>query len=112
VSVESVDRTRSRRVGVLSRNNRANITQMGALKGRRQRTRDGERTLFANVGVDVISVLDAGAAALNLSRGAYIEHLIREMPTDERGLPPWLAERADAEQLPLTTREEPERAAA
>jgi hypothetical protein len=87
------------------------ITGMGAPKGRKQRVKDGERALFANVGGDVIERLDAGAASLNLSRGAYIEHLVRSMPIDERGLPPWVAELADAEQLPLTG-EEPDRAAA
>jgi hypothetical protein len=79
---------------------------MGAPKGRRQRDRDGERALFANVGADVIDRLDAGAKTLNLSRGAYIELLVRTMPVDDRGLPPWLADLADAEQLPLDGREE------
>ena len=86
---------------------------MGAPKGRPKRQRDGERTLFVNVGADVIERLDAGATALNMSRGAYVELLVRAMPVDERGLPPWLAELADAEQLPLNGREEcPHQAAA
>ena len=85
---------------------------MGAPKGRKQREQDGERPLFVKVGNDVVDRLDAGARSLNLSRGAYIEHLVRSMPVDERGLPPWLADEADAEQLPLGHGEEPERAAA
>jgi hypothetical protein len=88
------------------------ITPMGAPKGRRQREQDGERPLFVKVGNDVVDRLDDGARSLNLSRGAYIEHLIRSMPVDERGLPPWLADEVDAEQLPLGHGEEPERAAA
>ena len=102
----------SRRVAVLSRNGVAMIGVMGAPKGRKQRDRDGERVLFANVGADVIDVLDAGAAAMNMSRGAYVERLVRGMPVDERGLPPWMAELADTEQLPLNGGEEPSRAAA
>lgn len=85
---------------------------MGAPKGRPKRKVDGDRTLFANVGGDVIDRLDDGAAALNMTRAAYLERLVREMPVDERGLPPWMAEVADAEQLPLTAREESGRAAA
>lgn len=85
---------------------------MGAPKGRAKRRVDGDRTLFANVGGDVIDRLDAGAVAINMTRAAYIEHLIRSMPVDQRGLPPWLADEADAEQLPLGRGEEPERAAA
>ena len=84
---------------------------MPAPKGRKQRAKNGDRPLYAQVDADVIERLNDGAAALNLSRGAYIEVLVRLMPVDERGLPPWLAELADAEQLPLTG-EEPERAAA
>jgi hypothetical protein len=79
---------------------------MGAPKGRRQRDRDGERALFVKVGEDVIERLDAGAAVLNMPRGAYVELLVRRMLVDERGLPPWLAEKADAEQLPLGPGEE------
>jgi hypothetical protein len=85
---------------------------MGAIKGRPKRRVDGDRTLFANVGGDVIERLDAGAVALNISRAAYIERLVREMPVDERGLPAWMAEQADAEQLPLYEGREPDRAAA
>ena len=88
------------------------ISSMGAPKGRKQRDRDGERVLFANVGADVIERLDAGAAEMNMSRGAYVERLVREMPVDERGLPPWMAELADAERLPVNQREGPDQAAA
>lgn len=102
----------SRRVADVSRNGCVMIGVMGAPKGRKQRERDGARVLFANVGDDVIERLDVGAAELNMSRGAYVERLIREMPVDERGLPPWLAELADAEQLPVNQRGEPGRAAA
>lgn len=84
---------------------------MGAPKGRPKRQRDGDRTLFANVGADVIERLEAGAVALNMTRAAYIERLVREMPVDSRGLPRWLAEIADVEQLSVT-REEPEPVAA
>ena len=59
---------------------------MAATKGRRMRRRDGERVLFANVGSDVIERLDAGAITTNMSRGAYLEQLIRAMPVDDRGL--------------------------
>ncbi len=103
---------RPRRVDIVSRNECDMIAGMGAPKGRKQRERDGARVLFANVGDDVIDRLDAGAAELNMSRGAYVERLIREMPVDERGLPPWLAELADAEQLPVNPRKGPDQAAA
>ncbi len=82
------------------------IAVMPAPKGRKQRERNGERALYAQVGSDVVDLLDLGAAALNLSRGAYIERLLRGLPVDERGLPPWLAAEADAEQLPLGDGEE------
>jgi hypothetical protein len=88
------------------------MRRMGAPKGRPKRRVDGDRTLFANVGGDVIERLDAGAAAVNMTRAAYIEHLVRSMPVDERGLPPWLVDEADQGQLPLGRGEEPERAAA
>jgi hypothetical protein len=88
------------------------IDGMGAPKGRPKRLIDGDRTLFANVGGDVIDRLDAGAAAVNMTRAAYIERLVREMPVDEQGLPPWMAEHAAAEQLPLYEGREPDRAAA
>jgi hypothetical protein len=87
------------------------IGDMAAPKGRPHRLVVGERTLFAKVGGDVIDVLEAGAAATNMTRAAYIERLVRAMPVDERGLPPWLADSVDAEQLPLSG-EEPDRAAA
>jgi hypothetical protein len=102
---------RTRRVAVNPRNSWAMIDGMGAPKGRGRRATDGERTLFANVGGDVIDRLDAGAAAVNMSRAGYLERLIREMPVDERELPLWLAELVDVEQLPLTQREDPKRAA-
>lgn len=79
---------------------------MGAPKGRPKRQVNGDRTLYADVGGDVIERLDAGAKALNMTRAAYIERLVREMPVDERGLPPFLAALADAEQLPLGAGEE------
>jgi hypothetical protein len=85
---------------------------MAAPRGRQRRRVDGDRTLFANVGGDVIDRLEAGAVAVNMTRAAYLEHLVRSMPVDERGLPPWIAEAFDAGQLPLTWGEEPERAAA
>lgn len=112
MTIRSENRTGSRRVDVLSINNGTTITDVAAPKGRRQRDKDGERALFANVGADVIARLDVGAAALNMSRGAYIEHLVREMPVNERGLPSWLAELANVEQLPLHEEEEPDRVAA
>ncbi len=62
--------------------------------------------LYAEVATDVVDLLEAGAVALNVTRAAYIEELVRGMPVDERGLPPWLAAKADAEQLPLATGEE------
>ena len=102
---------RSRRVATVPRNPHAMIEGMAAPKGRPQRARNGERALYAEVAPDIIERLEAGAVALNLSRAAYIERLVREMPVDERGLPPWLAELADAEQLPLMQQEEPKRAA-
>lgn len=101
-----------RRVGVLYINDHAMITRMGAPKGRKQREQDGERPLFVKVGNDVVDRLDAGARLLNLSRGAYIEHLVRSMPVDERDLPFWLVMEVDTAQLPLGRGEEPDRAAA
>jgi hypothetical protein len=91
----------------------ATIIHMPAPKGRPQQEKKGECALYAQVAPDVVARLNAGAAALNISRGAYIDRLVRLMPVDDRSLPPWLAEMADAEQLPLLRRgEEPERAAA
>ena len=90
----------------------ATIIPMPAPKGRPQQEKKGEAALYAQVAPDVIARLNAGAAALNISRGAYIDRLVRSMPVDERGLPPWLADEADAEQLPLGRGEEPDRAAA
>jgi hypothetical protein len=88
------------------------IMPMPALKGRPRQEKKGEAALYAQVAPDVIARLNAGAAALNISRGAYIDRLVRLMPVDDRSLPPWLAELADAEQLPMGRGEEPDRAAA
>jgi len=90
------------------------IDSMGAPKGRQRRADGSEfKTLFAYVGTDVIDILDIGAKTANLTRAAYLERLVRAMPLDENGLPPWLAELVTEGQLPLgTTREEPARAAA
>jgi hypothetical protein len=84
---------------------------MGALKGRPKRQRDGDHPLFARVSTDVIDRLDAGAAALHMSRAAYVERLLLEMPVDDEGLPPWLLIWRD-EQLPLSTGKEPAQSAA
>lgn len=106
------NRTRSRRAYVLHMIDSATITCMPPPKGRPQREKKGECGLYAQVATDVVARLNAGAAALNISRAAYIERLVREMPVDERGLPTWLAELADSEQLPLSDWKEPDRAAA
>lgn len=89
------------------------IAGMAAPKGRPQRERDGEKVLFVRAAADVIERLEAGAVALNMSRAAYVEMLVREMPVDWRGLPSWLADKADADQLPLNldTGKEPPAAA-
>jgi hypothetical protein len=90
------------------------ICGMGAPKGRQRRADGGEfKTLFAYVGTDVIDILDVGAKTANLTRAAYLERLVREMPLEENGLPPWLVEAITDGQLPpSTTGEEPGRAAA
>ena len=64
---------------------------MATPKGRSRRAKNGDSALYAQVGADVIKLLNAGAEALNITRGAYIERLVREMPVDGRGLPRWLA---------------------
>jgi hypothetical protein len=74
---------------------------MAAPKGRKMRARDGERVLFANVASDIIERLDAGAAVLGCSRAAYLEEFVRRMPVDEFGLPSWVHDEVDQEQLPL-----------
>lgn len=72
----------------------------GAPKGRQQRRQDGDAALYVKVQSSVIERLDAGAAALGIARGAYVDLLVSEMPVDKRGLPAWLADLA-ADQLPL-----------
>jgi hypothetical protein len=84
----------------------ARITGMAAPKGRQMRKRAGERALYADVAVDIIERLDAGAAVMNVTRAAYIERLIRALPVDDRGLPLVLADQA-AEYLPQEAGEEP-----
>ena len=78
---------------------------MPARKGRPQRERNGERALYAQVDTDVIERLNAGAIALNVSRAAYIELLVRGMPVDDRGLPLWLVESGIAGQSSEDERE-------
>jgi hypothetical protein len=47
---------------------------------------------------DVLAGLDAGAAALGITRSAYLERVLREVDTDEHGLPAWVrAEIADSQ---------------
>lgn len=90
------------------------IDHMGAPKGRQRREVDADkRAMFMTVGGDVMDRLDAGARAVNLTRAAYLERLVRNMPVDENELPPWMASLVAEGQLPLgSTREEHGRAAA
>jgi hypothetical protein len=89
------------------------IDHMGAPKGRQRREVDADkRAMFMNVGGDVMDRLDAGARAVNLTRAAYLERLVRGMPVDENGLPPWMAALVAEGQLPLNVGKEPDRAAA
>lgn len=78
---------------------------MAAPKGRKQRERDGEKVLFANVACDIIDRLDVGAAALGWSRAAYIEEFVRRMPVDEYGVPSWVRDEVDDAQLLLRLQE-------
>ena len=73
----------------------------GSTKGRKKREQDGELVLFANVGRDVMERLDAGAAVLGWSRARYLEAFIRQVQVDELGLPAWVHEEVDKDQLPL-----------
>jgi len=76
---------------------------MAAPKGRQRSDEPIGNTnvLYVRVTDEALAVLDAGAAALGLTRSAYAELFIRRVPVDERGLPSWTRERVDAEQLPL-----------
>jgi hypothetical protein len=87
---------------------------MAAPKGRAWLPAPGEHVVYARVRREVVDVLEAGARALNISRSRYVDWLVSTMPRDERGLPPWLAEIAATEQLPLDmdTGKEPDPAAA
>jgi hypothetical protein len=80
------------------------MVDVAAPKGRTPREQSGPNVLFARISDEAISILEAGAAALGMSRSAYTELFIRRAPLDEHGLPAWAREEFTGEQLELLPR--------
>ena len=80
------------------------MQDMPARKGVPMRSPDPDRVkTLVELDPDVRAVLDRLKVVLNQPLAVVVEEFIRNAPKDEvTGLPVWVVNRVDAEQLPLT----------
>jgi len=78
------------------------IVDMAALKGRRHRpaAASGTVALQARVSVEAKAIAERGAAALGISLAAYLDELLQRTETETaQGLPAWVIQRMQTEQM-------------